>query len=89
MFLLRYRRAARFGPHLDNPVRPNQPNQRDLSDDRSEDEAALRLDGHCEEIAELEPALFFEAEEPETTELQTTTGPRARSGRKDCEERAP
>ena len=50
MFLLRYRRPARFGPALDHPLAPN-PTQ-------AEDEAATRLDWHCDEIAELNPDIF-------------------------------
>ncbi|MEO5611496.1 MAG: hypothetical protein ABIT68_01840 [Sphingomicrobium sp.] len=51
MFLLRYRRPARFGAHLDHPPAP-------IAPDDAEDDAAGRLDWHCDEIAELDPDVF-------------------------------
>ncbi|MEO8176194.1 MAG: hypothetical protein ABI626_06000 [Sphingomicrobium sp.] len=51
MFLLRYRRPARFGAQLDHgPAAP--------AEFEAEDEAATRLDWHCDEIGELQPSLF-------------------------------
>ncbi|MEO7257102.1 MAG: hypothetical protein ABIW18_04230 [Sphingomicrobium sp.] len=56
MFLLRYRRPARFGAQLDHgPAAP--------AEHEPEDEAAARLDWHCDEISELQPSLFEDADD--------------------------
>lgn len=60
MFLLRYRRPARFGPHLDHPHAPDHGSPPVGDSDDPLDEAAIRLDWHCDEIAELDPDLFGE-----------------------------
>jgi hypothetical protein len=58
MFLLRYRRATRFGPQLDHPGPPPPPEPGDSEWTEGPDDPATRLDWHCEEIAALDPAVF-------------------------------
>ncbi|HUE79400.1 MAG TPA: hypothetical protein VMN38_07195 [Sphingomicrobium sp.] len=55
MFLLRYRRPARFGAALDHVLAP-------VSDSNADplDEAAITLNWHCDEIGELDPGQFEE-----------------------------
>ena len=58
MFLLRYRRPARFGAALDHEQPLDDLTM--LALDPPEDEAAIKLDWHCDEIAGLDPGLFEE-----------------------------
>ena len=52
MFLLRYRRRARFGPWLDRPPPPPSPFPPDPETDPTHDDSAERLDCNCVEIEE-------------------------------------
>ena len=87
MFLLRYRRPARFGPALDHVPAP-------IADSDLDDEPAVRLDWHCDEIAELKPELFEDdtdaeplGDEPPPTHAPPTHRPPnllPRRGREGC-----
>jgi hypothetical protein len=59
MFLLRYRRPARYGGWIDREPSPRHP-----EDEYPVDEAALLLDFHLDQIADLEPAPEGEGESP-------------------------
>lgn len=73
MFLLRYRRPARFGAHLDHAIPLDDLTR--LPPDPPEDDAAARLDWHCDEIAELDPDFFKDA--PEAEAEQSPPAPKA------------
>ena len=72
MFLLRYRRPARFGPALDHPAPPVPIDDDELP---PPDEAATRLDWHCDEIAELDPDYFEGDPEPPEESPQAPDSP--------------